>query len=103
MGVIVRTKNMLDMPCILKLPEMLLSFIIVIMSRCGGKAADDGSLVDQEGEWNVQWGGSSNSLNLGAMTAYGFFLLVLCQTAGYLCGERSMVQVSRKSEEAVTP
>ena len=53
--------------------------------------------------WNVPWGGTVDSHNLGAMTAFGFLLIVLGQTCGYLCGERSMVQVNLNFVKKITP
>ncbi len=76
-----------------------MTFIIAIIAREGGHSADGGSLVEKEEMWNVPWGGTVDSHNLGAMTAFGFLLIVLGQTCGYLCGERSMVQVNLNFEK----
>ena len=40
----------------------------------------------------IPWGGTLDSLILGDVVAFGYFLIIACQLFGYMCAEISMVQ-----------
>ena len=70
-------------------PFQILSFIIMIMCREGGHLTDSYRVKSY-----IPWGDTVDSLIMGDMVTFGYFLIILAQFFGYMCAEIAMVQVS---------
>ena len=74
----------------------ILSLIVLLLSRCGGSSRSSPFLPSaplDNMDSSIPWGDNPDTFILGSVTAYGYFIVLVGQTLGYLWGERSMMQV----------
>ncbi len=81
-----RLKNLWAFPGAFKIPELALAMIIMIMTREGA------NVYEGDFEGYIPWGGSIDSVILGDMVAFGYFVIITSQFFGYMCAEMAMVQ-----------